>query len=156
LKHENRYNGDTTQKVSDLMSTFVDTVTPSMKVTDAAKIMRQTNVGSVPVVDRQRLVGILTDRDITIRATADGVNPDEILVEEVMTLNPVTVNPDNSVEEAAELMQANQIRRLPVVEGDRLVGILALGDMAVNMNTEQQAGEVLTEVSEPTENQFND
>jgi CBS domain-containing protein len=137
--------------VRELMTTDVDRVAPSSKITDAAKQMRDLNIGSLPVVDRQEVVGIITDRDIAVRATADGVNPDEVLVKEVMTANPVTISPDQKVSEAADLMAQHQIRRLPVVENGKLVGILSLGDVATEPDAADEAGSALSDISRPSD-----
>src|SRR4051794_27782668 len=147
--NKNTYNGS--DKVRDVMTTDVDTVNPSTKVGEAARQMRDTNVGSLPVVDRQELVGIVTDRDITIRVAADGINADEVLVKEVMTADPVTVSPDQTVDEASAVMSQHQVRRLPVVDGGKLVGILALGDVATDPSSQDEAGEALTGISQPSE-----
>lgn len=138
-------------KVRDVMATDVDTVNPSTKVGEAARQMRDMNVGSLPVVDRQELVGILTDRDITIRVAADGLSADEVLVKEIMTANPVTISPDQTVDEATEVMSQHQVRRLPVVENGKLVGILALGDIATDPDSQDEAASALTDISQPSE-----
>lgn len=138
-------------KVRDVMTTDVDTVQPSTRVGEAARQMRDTNVGSLPVVDRQELVGIVTDRDITIRVAADGISADEVLVKEVMTADPVTVGPDQTVDEASEVMSQHQVRRLPVVDGGKLVGILALGDVATDPSSKDDAGEALSGISQPSD-----
>lgn len=137
--------------VRELMTTDVDRVAPSSKITDAAKQMRDLNVGSLPVVDRQEVVGIITDRDIAVRATADGINPDEVLVKEVMTANPITISPDQKVAEAADLMARHQVRRLPVVENGKLVGILSLGDVATEPDAADEAGSALSDISQPSD-----
>ncbi len=140
-----------TDKVRDLMTTDVDRVQPSTPLAEAARQMRDLNVGSMPVVDRQQLVGIITDRDIAVRAAADGVNPDEALVKEFMSTELVTISPDQNVSEAAKLMSQNQVRRLPVVEDGKLVGILALGDVALDPDTQRDAGSALSDISSPSE-----
>lgn len=142
------YNGS--NKVRDVMTTDVNSVNPSTKVGEAARQMRDANVGSLPVVDRQELVGIITDRDITIRVVADGINADEVLVKDVMTADPVTVSPDQTVDEASAVMSKHQVRRLPVVDGGKLVGILALGDVATDPSSQADAGEALTGISQPS------
>lgn len=138
-------------KVSDVMATDVDTVSPSTKVGEAARQMRDMNVGSLPVVDRQELVGIVTDRDITIRVSADGMSADEVMVKEIMTANPVTVKPDQTVDEASEVMSQHQVRRLPVVDKGKLVGILALGDVATDPGSQDEAASALTDISQPSD-----
>jgi len=148
-KAKQSYKGS--DKVRDVMTTDVDTVNPSTKAGEAARQMRDANVGSLPVVDRQELVGIVTDRDITIRVAADGISADDVMVKEVMTADPVTVRPDQTIDEASAVMSQHQVRRLPVVEGHKLVGILALGDVAVDPSSQDEAGEALTGISQPSE-----
>jgi CBS domain-containing protein len=137
-------------KVSEVMTTEVVTVSPSTKVSEAARQMRDMNVGSLPVVDRQELVGIITDRDITIRVSADGLSADEVMVKEIMTANPATVKPDQKVDEASKIMSQHQVRRLPVVDKGKLVGILALGDVATDPDSQNEAGSALTDISQPS------
>lgn len=139
-----------TDLVRDLMSNDVDMVSPSSKVTDAARQMRDMNVGSMPVTDRQELVGIITDRDIAVRVTADGANPDEVMVKEVMSTDLVTVRPDQTAAEAAQLMSQHQVRRLPVVEDGKLIGMLALGDLATDSSSSDEAAAALSDISSPS------
>lgn len=139
------------EKVRDAMTTDVDVVMPSSKVSDAAEKMRNLNVGSLPVIDQQQLVGIITDRDITVRVTADGGSPDDVLVKQVMSTDVVTVSPDTDMDDAARLMANHQIRRLPVVDGGKLVGMLALGDVATEPGERKNAGAALTNISFPSE-----
>src|SRR5215207_9499687 len=113
MHHDEKKSHKGSDLIRDIMTTDIDMVSPSTKVTEAARNMRDMNVGSMPVVDRQELVGILTDRDIAVRVTADGVSPDEIMVKEVMSGDVVTVSPDQTVDEAAKLMSQHQVRRLP-------------------------------------------
>ena len=116
----------------------------------AAEQMRVLNVGMLPICDNDRLIGSVTDRDITIRATACGANPNSTLVRDVMTKDIVYCYEDEDVEEAADQMEKRQIRRLPVLNRDkRLVGIVSLGDIALRTHREKLAGKVLERVSEP-------
>jgi CBS domain-containing protein len=118
----------------------------------AAAKMRALDVGPLPVCDGDRLQGMVTDRDITVRATAAGKDPATTPVAEVMTPQVVSVFEDQDVAEAARLMEQYQIRRLVVLDRDnRLVGIVSLGDLAVETGDEGGAGEVLEQVSEPSE-----
>jgi CBS domain-containing protein len=151
LSNDKKKSFKGSDKVREVMTTDVDMVSPSTKIGEAARQMRDMNVGSLPVVDRQELVGIVTDRDITIRVTADGVNPDEVLVKEVMTAGPVTVRPDQTLDEASEMMSQHQVRRLPVVEKGKLVGMLALGDVATEPGSQDEAGSALTDISQPSD-----
>lgn len=115
---------------------------------DAAALMRKEDCGSLPIVEGDRLVGIVTDRDIVIRAIAADKDPRTCAVGDVMTADPVTVSPRTSLDEAATIMAERQIRRLPVIDGGRLVGILVIGQLA-RRESAQVAGETLKEVSEP-------
>jgi len=111
--------------------------------------MKDEDVGSVPVVDDGRLVGILTDRDIVIRAVAERRDPQAVKVDEVASRELVTVEPEQDLDEALTLMARHQVRRLPVVEGEQLVGMLAQADVALE-EKEKKVGEVLEEISKPT------
>ncbi|HJZ46596.1 MAG TPA: CBS domain-containing protein [Roseiflexaceae bacterium] len=139
-------------KVRDIMTREVTVVTAAQPITDVAYLMRQLDIGSLPVVQDGQLVGIITDRDIAIRVVADGLDPHMETAERHMTRDPVVASPDWPVEQAAQLMAREQIRRLPVAEGGRLVGYLALGDLAMQ-NRDRQVGETLEEISRPDEMQ---
>lgn len=134
--------------VRDAMTSNPRTADPSQSLADAAQIMKTEDVGSVPVVADGRLVGMLTDRDIAIRAVAEGVDAQSINIGDVASREPVTVEPEQDLDEALRLMAAHQVRRLPVVENGRLVGILAQADVAMEAK-EKKAGEVLEEISRP-------
>ncbi|ATA59411.1 Inosine-5-monophosphate dehydrogenase [Geobacillus stearothermophilus] len=114
---------------------------------EVAVKMREFNVGAIPIVDQGRLVGMITDRDLVVRGIAEK-HPGSTAVTEVMSRELVTVSPDDSVQKAADIMARHQIRRLPVVEGGRLVGIVALGDLATNRYSDESAGRALSEISE--------
>ena len=133
-------------KVKQIMTTDVSTVTPNDTVTKAASIMKQLNVGSVPVIDGSRVVGIVTDRDITLRGIAKGEDPNQ-KISEVMTSDVKYATPDMDVHAVADLMAENQVRRLPVIDNDKLVGIVAIGDLAVENIFENEAGEALHNIS---------
>src|SRR5215210_5966691 len=151
MQHNEKKSYKGSDLIREIMTTDVDMVSPSTKITEAARNMRDMNVGSMPVVDRQELVGIITDRDIAVRVTADGIDPDEVLVKEVMSTDVVTVRPDQTVDDAVKLMSQHQVRRLPVVENGKLVGILALGDVALDPTAKDEAGEALSEISSPSD-----
>jgi CBS domain-containing protein len=139
-----------TMKVQEIMTRGVECVGPNDNLADAARKMRDLDVGSLPVCDNDRLVGMITDRDITVRATAGDCNPSGTCVRDTMTPNIVYCFDDQDVTEAADLMEANQIRRLVVLNRDkRLVGIVALGDLAVKTGNDELSGEALEQVSEP-------
>ena len=137
-------------KVSDIMTSEVDTCMPNTTLQEAAAKMKEINVGSIPVVDNDKLVGIITDRDIVVRGIAENVSLDTA-VSEILSESTVTGSKDMSVEEAAELMADHQIRRLPIVENDKVVGIVSLGDIAVKDKSYGNADIALDEVSEPAE-----
>lgn len=125
---------------------------PDEAVHQVARMMRDEDVGSIPIVEGDRLVGIITDRDIAVKVVASGLDPREALVGDVMSTDPVTASSQMTEREALALMGREQIRRLPVVDGGRLVGIVALGDFALEagMGDEQeQIGSTLEEISEP-------
>jgi len=133
-------------KVKQIMTTDVSTVSPSDTVTKAASIMGQLNVGSVPVTDNNKVVGIVTDRDIILRGVAKG-NDSNQKISEVMTTNIKCATPEMDIHTVADIMAENQVRRLPVVESDILVGIVAIGDLAVENILENEAGEALHNIS---------
>jgi CBS domain-containing protein len=143
-------------KVRDIMNTEVTFASAAQPIADVAHIMRQLDIGSLPVVQDGRLLGIITDRDITIRVVADGLDPVMETAERHMSRDPIVASPDWPIEQAAQLMAREQIRRLPVAENGRLVGYLALGDLATQ-NRDKQVGETLEEISQPADtprNQF--
>ncbi|MDR0136166.1 CBS domain-containing protein [Metabacillus idriensis] len=123
------------------------TISSSQSIQEAAELMSSQNVGSIPVVDGGQVKGVITDRDITLRSTANGMSNDT-KVADVMSSNLVTGTPDMSSEEAAQLMASNQIRRLPIVENNQLVGYVALGDLATDQMSNEAAGQALTNISE--------
>jgi CBS domain-containing protein len=138
-------------KVRDIMTKNPETVMPGTTIGAVASMMRDLDVGIIPVVNEGRLLGVITDRDITIRVTAAGLNPLETTVQDFMSPNPVSLSPDDKVEKARDLMAERQIRRLLVTEGDELVGIVSLGDVATKDKSEDdKTGKVLEEISEST------
>jgi CBS domain-containing protein len=140
-------------KVRDIMTKNPESVTPGTYIGDVARLMRDLDVGIVPIVTNGgELIGVITDRDITIRVTAAGLNPFETSVQDFMSPNVVTVSPDDDVDKVRQLMADHQIRRVMVVEGGRLVGVVSLGDVATKDQTKDAAtGQVLEEISEPTD-----
>lgn len=133
-------------KVNQIMTTDVQTVHPNDTITKAASLMEQLNVGSVPVTDNNRIVGIVTDRDIVLRGVAKGEDAN-LKVSEVMTSEVKYATPNMDVHTVADIMAENQVRRLPVVDNDKLVGIVAIGDLAVENMFENEAGEALHNIS---------
>ncbi len=134
-------------KVSDIMTREPSTLAPKATLGEAATIMRQEDCGSVPVVDGGRLVGIVTDRDIVVHVVAAGKDPKTASVSEAMTADPVTIAPGASIDEAQRVMADRQIRRLPVVEDGRLVGLVVIGQLA-RRDDARDVGETLKDVSE--------
>jgi CBS domain-containing protein len=137
-------------RIADVMTRDVRVIQPDRTVREAARIMDEMNVGVLPVCDGRRLVGMITDRDITVRSTAAGLAPDQSYVRDVMTDDVEWCFDDDDVDEIVEIMSRRQIRRIPVVDHDkRLVGIVALGDLATD--TEEQAMRALHRISTPSE-----
>jgi CBS domain-containing protein len=135
------------KKLSDIMTKNVDFVTPLDNVYEVAVKMKNDDVGVIPVCENDQLIGVITDRDIVIRGVAEK-RPGSTQVTDIMSEDLYTASPDMDVEEAAELMADKQIRRLPVVENNKLVGIVSLGDLAVRKKSDNAAGQALSEVSE--------
>jgi CBS domain-containing protein len=137
------------KNVREAMTPGVRTVSPSQSIAEAAEMMKSEDVGSVPVVEEGRLAGILTDRDIVIRAVAERRDPQTVKVDEIASRELVTVEPEQDLDEALTLMARHQVRRLPVVEEGRLVGMLAQADVALEAK-EKKVGETVEEISQPT------
>ena len=134
------------KSVQDAMTSNPCTIDAGKPVAYAAKMMKQENVGIAPIVEGDRLVGTLTDRDIVVRVVAEGKDPQTVTTREVASTAPVTVDPQQPLEEALRLMGEHQVRRLPVVEEDgRLVGIVAQADIA--RNDPAEAGQLVEEIS---------
>ncbi len=136
--------------VRDVMSHDFESIAHNAMIRDAAQRMRELNIGMLPVEEAGEIVGTITDRDITIRGTADGADPNDTPVEKVMSHELFTCVEDDDVQQAAQIMEQHQIRRLMVQNdiGD-YVGMLSLADLARRSNTEQLSAEVLEEVSQP-------
>ena len=138
------------QLLKDLMSRDVKVVSPDMTIGEAAKKMRDGDFGMLPVGENDRMIGTISDRDIAIRAVAEGKSI-ATTVRDVMSDGIAWVYEDDSVEQAAAIMSERQVRRLPVVNRDkRLVGIVALGDFAVEGSEIQPAAKALSEISRPS------
>lgn len=133
--------------IRESMTKDLVTISSSQSIQEAAELMSSQNVGSIPVVDGGQVKGVITDRDITLRSTAQGMS-NNAKVADIMSSNLVTGTPDMSSEEAAQLMASNQIRRLPIVENNQLVGYVALGDLATDQMSNEAAGQALTNISE--------
>jgi CBS domain-containing protein len=138
------------KSIRDTMTADPRSITPGDPIVEAARLMRDEDIGSLPVTDEGRLVGMLTDRDIAVRVIAEGMSPESTTVGEVFSREPVTVQPDEDLDAALHLMAQHQVRRLPVVEDDRLVGILAQADVALE-EKEKKTGELVESISQPSE-----
>jgi CBS domain-containing protein len=136
------------KNVKDVMTSNPTTAKADASVVEAARIMRDEDAGIVPVVENDRLIGTLTDRDIAVRVVAEGRDPQSTPVRDAASTDLVTVQPEQDLSEALQLMARHQVRRLPVVENDRLVGIVAQADVA-RESDEQQTGELVEEISKP-------
>ena len=133
--------------IGDVMTLNPRTVTLDDTIQNAAQIMRDEDTGVVPVVDNGKPVGVITDRDIVVRAVAEGGQLNRP-VRDIVTNELVAATPDMSLSEATELMSAHQVRRLPVVENNRLVGIVSIGDIAVKEGKDSRVGDALQHISE--------
>jgi CBS domain-containing protein len=134
-------------RVREIMTSDVAYAAPDTTLEEIAVLMRDENVGAIPVLDEEVLVGLVTDRDIVVRCIAEGKDASERTAEDVISENLETVEPEDDVDEAAQIMARRQVRRLPVVEDGKLVGMLSLGDIAVKQS-DDRAGEALESVSE--------
>ena len=138
------------KNVRDAMTENPHSIGHSASVVEAARLMREQHIGSLPITDDERLVGMITDRDITTRVVAEGADATRTSVEDVYSRDLISVEPDRGLEEALQLMARHQVRRLPVVENGRLVGIVAQADIALNEN-EKKTGELVEAISAPSE-----
>jgi CBS domain-containing protein len=134
--------------VRHAMTETPQTIRPDMNAADAAGLMKSEDVGVLPVIREGELLGVVTDRDLVIRVLAERQDPRSIKVGDIATRSPVTVTPDMRLSDARELMEKHQIRRLPVMKDDELVGILSLGDVAWADASTREVGEALRAVSE--------
>ena len=141
-------------KIKDIMTNNVVSVKLETPVTEVTKIIKDNNVGSVPVCDGQRVVGIVTDRDIVLRGIAMDKDINTLKAKDVMTAKVTTVDSNSDVNSASNIMAEKQIRRLPVVDGNNLVGIVSIGDIAVRNNLQDDAGDALSDISKPSNSLF--
>jgi CBS domain-containing protein len=142
-------------QIREVMTVSAEVISPHAPVIEAAAKMRDLEIGSLPVCDGERLEGLLTDRDITIRLVAEGLDASMTKVEEIMTPGATYCFEDQTLDEAALIMEAQQIRRLPILNREKqLVGMLSLGDLAVRAHASEDrelADEALKNISEPAE-----
>jgi len=137
------------ESVRDAMTENPHSIGASASVVEAALMMREEHIGSLPITEDEQLVGMITDRDITTRAVADAADPKMTTVGDIYSRDLVSVEPDKDLEEALQLMARHQVRRLPVVENGRLVGIVAQADIALREN-EKKTGALVEAISEPS------
>ena len=138
------------KSVRDAMTENPRSIAASASVVEAARLMREDHIGSLPITDDEKLVGMITDRDITTRVVAEAADPKTTSVEDVYSRDLISVEPDQDLDEALQLMARHQVRRLPVVENDRLVGIVAQADIAL-AESEEKTGQLVEAISEPSE-----
>jgi CBS domain-containing protein len=139
------------KSVRDTMTADPRSIGASASVVEAARVMRDEHIGSLPITDDEKLVGMITDRDITTRVVAEGADPRTTSVGDAYSRDLISVEPDKDLEEALQLMARHQVRRLPVVENGRLVGIVAQADIALTLReNEQKTGELVEAISEPS------
>ncbi|MBU3145456.1 CBS domain-containing protein [Clostridium sp. CF012] len=136
-------------KISEIMTKDVISLSVDDTVEHAAGLMKEHNIGSIPVSTKEKIVGIVTDRDIILRCVAEGKDLKVQKVREIMTSNPVVGDENLNVDDAARIMSERQIRRLPIVSDNTLVGMVSLGDLAVEPNLRQEASGALSEISIP-------
>jgi CBS domain-containing protein len=136
------------KSIRDVMSSNPCAIDGDKPVAYAAKMMKQEDVGLAPIVEGDHLVGTLTDRDIVLRVVAEGKDPQTVTAREVASTDVVTIDPQQDLDEALRLMASNQVRRLPVVEEGRLVGVLAQADVAREAK-ENQTGQLVEDISQP-------
>lgn len=141
-------------KIKDIMTNDVVSVKLETPVTEITKIIKDNNVGSVPVCDGQRVVGIVTDRDIVLRGIAMDKDINTLKAKDVMTAKVTTVDSSSDVNSASNIMAEKQIRRLPVVDGNNLVGIVSIGDIAIRNSLQDNAGDALSDISKPSNSLF--
>ena len=134
-------------KICDIMSDQVISIGSKEPVSAAAKLMHRSNLGALPVCDGGQLRGMITDRDIVLRCVAAGADPEQTEVGEIMSRGIITTGPFEEVEHAVRLMSRDQVRRLPVLDRGKLVGMVTLCDMARNCNCDMEAAEALSEIS---------
>jgi CBS domain-containing protein len=136
-------------KVRDVMTERPECIAPTATIQEAAARMKNLDVGSIPVCDNDRLVGVITDRDIALRSVAEGHDPTRDHVRETMSPGIIYCFDDQEAAEAAEIMGEKQVRRLPVLNRNkRLVGIVSLGDLAVETRDDRMSGDALKHISE--------
>ncbi|HVL92437.1 MAG TPA: CBS domain-containing protein [Acidimicrobiales bacterium] len=130
------------QTIRDIMTPSPATLPADASVVEAARVMRDNDVGDVILVDGDQVCGIITDRDIAVRAVAEGGDPSQLRAGDVGTLDPTCITSDDTAEDALRLMRGQAIRRLPVVEGGRPVGIITLGDLSIEREPDSALADI--------------
>jgi len=137
------------KSVRDAMTEDLRSIGASASAVDAAQLMRDEHVGSLPVVENEKLIGMITDRDITTRVVAEATDPRTTSVGEIYSRDIISVEPDTDFEEVLQLMARHQVRRVPVVEGGKLIGIVAQADIALKWSG-VETGKLVEAISEPS------
>jgi CBS domain-containing protein len=137
------------RSVRDTMTGNPRSINASASVVEAAQLMRQEHIGSLPITDDEQLIGMITDRDIAMRVVAEAADEVKTSVGDVSSRDVITVEPDRDLDEALQLMARHQVRRLPVVENGKLVGIVAQADIALSEN--EKTGKLVEAISEPSD-----
>lgn len=134
--------------VSDVMSRRVVSINSSAPVSECAKLMSGHNIGAVPIVDSGQIKGILTDRDIVLRCVAEGKDPKQMKINDIMSTNTVSVTPQQSIDDVADIMAAEQIRRVPVIENGKISGMVSIADLA-RLRHGVEVADAISEISKP-------
>ena len=139
-------------QLREVMTPHIEEITAQANLQEAAQKMKSLDVGSLPVCENDRIVGMLTDRDIAVRAVAEGRDPKQTRVRDAMTSGAIFCYEDDDIREAARIMEEKQIRRLPVFNRQgRAVGMVSLGDIATRIGDDHLSGDVLQQVSQPSQ-----
>jgi CBS domain-containing protein len=152
-RNQQRPAGTSPKSVRDVMTPNPETVSEKDSIRDVARIMKDRDTGVVPVVNGRKIVGVITDRDIVVRGIAEGKDLGSIRVREIMTTGIKCVTEDAPLNEVLQMMSGNEVRRVPVVNGqDEIVGIVSLGDIATNTNQDNRVGKTVETISEAPPN----
>ena len=130
------------QAIGEIMTKDLSTVEPRSTITEAARLMRDNDTGAVLVVDGDQVQGLLTDRDIAVRAVADGRNPDETPAGDIASSDLITLEPTSTIDEAVKAMREANVRRLPVTENGKPAGVISLGDLAMARDEESALADI--------------
>lgn len=133
------------QKITEIMTDNPTTLSPDASIAEAARAMRDADAGAILMTEGDKLRGIVTDRDIAIRAVADGRDPEQTQIGDIATTGMSTLEPDQTVEEAIEIVRSDNVRRIPVTDGGKPVGIVSLGDLAIERDPESALADISSE-----------